>query len=210
VAVARLHVITPETVDDAVVAALDAVLAAGARWVQVRTKRGSDRARYDAVRPVVALVRRHGATCVVNDRADLALAAGAHGVHLGLDDLPVAAVRAVVPPGFVVGATVRDPAQARRAAAAGATYLGAGPVYPTATKGGLPAPIGPAGLAAVAAAVALPVVAIGGITVARVPEVLAAGAHGVAAVGAVFGAPAGPAVAARALLDALDALVGTA
>jgi thiamine-phosphate pyrophosphorylase len=210
--VARLHLITPETLDAATRAGLEAALDAGVRWVQVRTKKGTDRYRYEAARSVVAAGRRVGATCLVNDRADLALAAGAHGVHLGLDDLPVAAVRAVVPAGFVVGATVRNPDQARRAVAEGATYLGVGPVYRTATKAGLPEPIGPRGLAAVVGAAGdVPVVAISGVTVGRVPEVLAAGAHGVAVVAAVFAARipsdrtggTGPGAAARALLDAL-------
>jgi thiamine-phosphate pyrophosphorylase len=178
------------------------VLAAGAPWVQVRVKVGTDRERLAVALDVVGSCAAAGATCVVNDRTDVALAAGAAGVHLGLDDLPVAAVRALVPAGFVVGATVRNPEQARRAADEGASYLGVGPVYPTTTKTGLPEPLGLTGLAAVAGAVDLPVVAISGVTVDRVPELLGAGAHGVAVVAAVFGAP-DPAAATRAFLAAL-------
>jgi thiamine-phosphate pyrophosphorylase len=197
--IARLHLITPETVDPAAVAA---ALGAGARWVQLRVKGGNDRERFGTARSVGAQVGAAGAAWVVNDRVDLALAAGAGGVHLGLDDLPVAAVRAVVPDGFVIGATARDPEQARRAVDGGADYLGVGPVHATTTKDGLPAPIGLAGLEAVARAVSVPVVAISGITAASVPAVLDAGAHGVAVVAAVFGA-ADPASATRELLDAL-------
>jgi thiamine-phosphate pyrophosphorylase len=201
---ARLHLITPERLDRGALEGAAAALATGGRWLQVRAKEGTDRSRYLAACALVAEAHRVGATCVVNDRTDLALASGADGVHLGLDDVPVAAVRAVVPDGFVVGATARNPEQARRAVDEGASYLGVGPVYATTTKAGLPEPIGLAGLAAVAAAVSVPVIAISGITAARVPAVLDAGATGVAVVGAVF-ATADPAAATRALLDALGA-----
>src|SRR5690606_22389824 len=173
--IARLHLITPDPVDDAVRAATMAALDAGVRWVQVRLKAGTDRDRFAVAAPLVADVAGRGGTVLVNDRADVALACGAPGVHLGRHDLPVRAVRAAVPAGFVIGATARNPDQARRAVDEGADYLGVGPVYATTTKAGLPDPIGPAGLAAVAAAVDVPVVAISGVTVARVPEVLDAG-----------------------------------
>jgi thiamine-phosphate pyrophosphorylase len=200
--IARLHLITPDPLDDAAVAGTAAALAAGARWIQVRIKEGTDRRRFEAARSLAAVARRHGATCLVNDRTDLALATGADGVHLGLDDLPVGAVRSIVGDDLVIGATVRDPEQARRAVDEGASYLGAGPVYATSTKAGLPDPIGLAGLEAVVAAATVPVIAISGITAARVPEVLAAGALGIAVVGAVY-ARANPGEATRELLDAL-------
>jgi thiamine-phosphate pyrophosphorylase len=102
----------------------------------------------------------------------------------------------------VLGASARTAAGAREALAAGASYLGVGPCYPTSTKDGLPGPIGAAGLAAVAAAVALPVLAIGGVTVDRIPELLEAGAFGIAVVGAIAMAN-DPAAAARELLASL-------
>jgi thiamine-phosphate pyrophosphorylase len=202
--IARLHVVTPDQADPTILAS---VIDAGARWLQIRTKSGSDAERLARTVAVVAACRSAGATALVNDRVDLAAAAYADGVHLGLDDLPVAAARRLLDtslgPGAIVGATCRNPDQARLAAAAGASYLGVGPVYATTTKSGLPAPIGLAGLAAVVAAVDLPVIAISGIDLDRVPDVLATGAHGVAVVGAVFGA-ADPARATRHLLDAVD------
>jgi thiamine-phosphate pyrophosphorylase len=201
-----LHLVTPDPVDDRVLAAIDAALAAGARWVQVRTKAGSDRQRLEAVLAVRRRTASAGALCLVNDRVDLALVAGADGVHLGAEDLPVEVVRRLVPPGFIVGATARDPEGAQRAAAAGASYVGVGPVWATTTKDGLPAPLGPARLAEVCAAAGIPVIAIAGVTAARVPEAVAAGAAGVAVVGAVFSAP-DPAVATAELLAALGAPV---
>jgi thiamine-phosphate pyrophosphorylase len=204
--VARLHLITPDGVaplpGDRVERATVAALDAGARWVQVRAKHGTDRERWAITRELTRRCLAVGAACVVNDRADLALTAGAHGAHLGLDDVPVAALRTVVLPSFVIGATARNPDQARRAVDAGADYLGVGPVFATTTKTGLPDPIGLRGLEAVTSAVDVPVVAISGITPERVEDVLAAGAHGVAVVAAVYGA-ADPGAATRELLDAL-------
>jgi thiamine-phosphate pyrophosphorylase len=131
--------------------------------------------------------------CLVNDRVGVALAAGADGVHVGADDLPVAVARRVLGPDAVLGATCRTPASARAAVADGATYLGAGPAFPTSTKDGLPPPIGPMGVAAVAAAVpGTPVIAIGGVTPDRV-GVLAG--YGVAAVSAIAADPAGATIA---------------
>ncbi len=202
-AIPRLHVLTDErpTADD-VLAFTDAVLAAGAPGLQLRTKRRSDRDWLQLAAAVAARCHAAGATCIINDRADVAVAAGADGVHLGAEDLPVAAARAVVGPDLLVGATARDPAQAAAAVADGADYLGVGPVFRTTTKTGLPDPIGPAGLAAVADAVDVPVIGIAGVTAERVAEVLGAGAHGVAVTGAVTRA-ADPGDAVRGLLAAI-------
>lgn len=200
--VPRLHVITPPAVDVGVVDQAAQVLAAGAPLLQVRTKGPHDRARHEHTCALARLCRDAGAHVLVNDRVDLALAAGADGVHLGADDLPATVARRLLGPGAIVGATARDPDGARRAVDSGATYLGVGPVYATTTKDGLPDPMGPAGVEAVAMAVDVPVIAIAGVTAARVPELLDAGAWGVAVVGAVFGAPE-PAAATTELLELL-------
>jgi thiamine-phosphate pyrophosphorylase len=180
--IGRLHVL----VDSLLLA--EAALEGGAPTLQVRVKEGPDRHRFEIVAAVAERCRDAGATCLVNDRADFAVAAGADGVHVGSEDLPVAAVRRVMGPDALVGATARDPASGQRLVAAGASYLGVGPTYATASKLGLPEPLGTAGVAAVAEMVAVPVVAIAGITPARVAEVLAAGAWGVAVIGAVAAA----------------------
>jgi thiamine-phosphate pyrophosphorylase len=175
----RLHVLVDP------VALAEAALEGGARTLQVRIKAGTDRHRFETVLAIAERCRDAGAVCLVNDRVDLALAVGADGVHVGADDLPVAAVRRVAGTGALVGATARDPLTAVRLVEAGADYLGVGPVYATGTKDGLPQPLGPDGVAVVARSVSVPVIAIAGITAARVPEVLAAGAWGVAVIGAV-------------------------
>lgn len=195
----RLHFISPP-VDP--LGALDAVLGAGLPAFQLRVKDAPDRALERLARDAVARCRAAGAQCVVDDRVDVALAAGADGVHVGDHDLSVPAVRAVAGPDFVVGATARDAESARARVREGATYLGVGPVFPTSSKGGLPDCLGLDGLAAVCAAVDVPVLAIAGITAERVPAVLEAGAHGVAVMGAIAGAP-DPAVAVKELLEVL-------
>jgi thiamine-phosphate pyrophosphorylase len=197
-----LHVLTDARGGPQALAAVAAAVAAGAPVVQVRAKHCTDRVLYEFAGQVVDICRPAGATCLVNDRVDVALAVGAAGTHLGADDLPVAAARRVAGPGHLIGGTARDPELARRLVAEGADYLGVGPAYPTTTKTGLPDALGPARIGAVAAAVAVPVIAIGGITAERVPELLAAGAAGVAVVGPVSGA-ADPAAATRQLLRAL-------
>jgi thiamine-phosphate pyrophosphorylase len=178
---------------------LEELACAGVRGFQVRAKGVTDADLLALTRAVLGVVRPHGATVVVNDRVDVALAAGADGVHLGRDDLPVAAVRRLAP-GLLVGATCRDRAQAEAAARDGADYAGFGPVFASSSKAGLPAPLG---LAAVTAAAGLlPLVAIGGIEPATARAAREAGAHGVAVIGAIWRQP-DPVVAARELLEAV-------
>lgn len=200
----RLHIITDARPGRDAVAVVRAALGAGAPVVQVRVEDGaSDRDAYEFASRIRELCDRHGATCLVNDRLHVALAVGAAGGHVGAEDLPVAAAREVLGPAAVLGGTCRDPAAAREAVAAGASYLGVGPAFESSTKDGLPAALGPAGVRAVAAAVPhTPVIAIGGVTAARVGELLTAGAYGVAVIGAVSGA-ADPAAATRELLASL-------
>lgn len=200
--IGRLHVVTDARAGRDPLTVVRGALSAGAPVVQVRAKDGTDRELYDLAGRVAALCVAAGASCVVDDRPDVALAVGAAGTHLGATDLPLDAARRVVGPGHLLGGTAREPLAAGALVAAGADYLGVGPAYATRTKDGLPEAIGPAGVAAVAAAVRVPVLAIGGITADRVPALLAAGAHGVAVVGAIADA-ADPAAATRALLAAL-------
>ncbi len=200
--IGRLHVLTDARDGRDALAVVAAAVGAGADVVQVRRKGCSDRELYAFAARVVELCGSAGVQCIVNDRVDVALAAGAAGTHLGADDLPLAAARRVAGPGHLLGGTARDPSTAAELVAAGSDYLGVGPAYGTTTKQGLPAPLGPAGVAAVTQAVAVPVIAISGVSAERVPELVAAGAHGVAVVTAVSDA-ADPAAATRALVAAL-------
>ena len=189
----------PRRVTEVVRAALEA----GARSVQMRNKGEEPRALVELGRELRTLTREHGALLLVNDRVDVALAVQADGVHVGPHDLPVAAVRSITPPGFLVGRSADDPDVALRAVAEGADYIGCGTVYATTTKADAGEVIGLEGLAAVARAVPVPVVAIGGITVERAGEIVPTGAAGVAVVGAVMSA-ADPAEAVRRLLRSLN------
>jgi thiamine-phosphate pyrophosphorylase len=201
----RLHVL----VDSLIVA--EAALEAGAPTLQIRLKAGTDGDRYRLAHAIAERCQAAGATCLVNDRADLAVAVGADGVHVGADDLPVPAVRMVVGPGKLVGGTAREPVTAERLVAEGADYLGVGPTFATTSKTGLPDPIGVDGVRAVVKAVDVPVIAIAGITVAAVEEVMATGAFGVAVIGAVVDSP-DPHTATHDLMlavtKAVDALGG--
>jgi len=177
-------------------------LGAGLRAVQLREKDL-------AVRELLALAdelrestRRHGARLIVNDRADVALAAGADGVQRTHASLPVPALRAISPRGFLVGASTHSLAEARQADADGADFIVFGPVYDTPSKRGFGPPQGVSALESVADAVARPVIAVGGITPARVPEVLGAGAAGVAVIRGIYAASR-PAEATKAYLDVL-------
>ena len=162
-----------------------ALLAGGARLLQLRLKTAGSGELLAAARVLRALTARAGALLLINDRPDVARAAGADGVHLGQDDLPVGAARAILRPGALVGVSTHDVEQARAAAGAGADYLGVGPVFTTTTKvGALPAR-GLELVRAVRAAVGIPLVGIGGITPDTAVAVRAAGADAVAMIGAL-------------------------
>ncbi|HUM09931.1 MAG TPA: thiamine phosphate synthase [Myxococcaceae bacterium] len=153
---------------------------AAVRVVQVRCKRSAGRAGWEAVREAVGVLRAAGVLALVNDRVDWALLSGADGVHVGDEDLPPAEARRLLGPGRLVGVTVRDAWGARQAAAAGASYVGLGPVFATRTKE-VPAPV--LGLERLRREVAespLPVIAIGGISLDTVTSVARTGVHGVA------------------------------
>jgi thiamine-phosphate diphosphorylase len=168
------------------VAICDAALEGGVSAVQLRAKGWSDRALYEAGNALRPRCRDAGALLIVNDRVDIALAVGADGVHLGVDDLPVAVARALLGPDAIIGYSPETDADRRAAEDAGIDYLGVGPVYGTATKSDAGAAIGLDGLQRVVAATTLPVVGIGGIDLARAADVVATGAAGVAVVGAIF------------------------
>ncbi|HWE27328.1 MAG TPA: thiamine phosphate synthase [Polyangia bacterium] len=194
----------PATADAATGTALaGALVDGGACIVQLRMK-GADAADLVAIaRALSPWCRARGVAFVVNDRLDVALAAGADGVHLGQDDLPLAAARSVAPAGFVVGVSTHDEAQARAAVAGAASYIGFGPCFTTSTKRNPDPVVGLARLARVCGASSIPVVAIGGITLDTVADVARAGAAAAAVIRAVNSAP-DVAAAARAVTAAFD------
>lgn len=178
-------------------------VAGGATMIQVRLKGATPR---ELVELAGALVGALAVPVIVNDRVDVALAAGAAGAHLGQEDAPLEALRPLVPPGFLLGISVGSPAEAERARATSADYWSIGPCYASATKPDAGATLGPEGFAALArlapAGGGVAVIGIGGITAANAGAIVQAGAVGVAVIGAVVGAT-DPEAAARALRAAL-------
>lgn len=172
---------------------------AGAPAIQLRDKSADSRALSATAARLLAITEPAGASLIVNDRLDIALAAGADGIHLGPDDLPVSAARAIAPRDFIIGYSTDDPEEARRAAAAGADYLGVGAVFGTRSKPGLAEEaIGPERVRLVREASRLPCLGIGGITVANAGDVFATGA-GIAVLSAVMSSK-DPASVVRELL----------
>jgi thiamine-phosphate pyrophosphorylase len=195
---ARLYLVCDARSDEF----LEAALRGGVDVVQLRMKD----ARAEEILAVAARYKpacaAHGALFIVNDRPELAVAAGADGVHLGQDDMPVEAARQILGDARLIGLSTHSPAQVDAAAAARCDYIGVGPVNETPTKPGRPA-VGLALVEYAAAQAAVPFFAIGGISSANVEEVLAAGATRVAVVRALTeaGDPEAVAGALRASLS---------
>ena len=165
--------------------------AGGAGLVQLREKHAAPREFYREAAEAAAVARALGILLIVNDRADIALACGAHGLHLGQDDLDPAAARRLVGDALLVGYSTHNVEQAIEAARLPVDYVAIGPVFGTRTKANPDPAVGLAGVARVRAALParLPLVAIGGITRESAPSVLAAGADSVAVVSALLAAP---------------------
>lgn len=165
-----------------VVALAKALLAGGARLLQLRAGAAGSGQLLAWCDEVVAAAQSCGATVIVNDRADIALLSRAGGVHVGQTDLSVAGVRRLLPAGAVVGVSTHSRAEVDGTAREAASYVAVGPVYRTATKEAGREPVGLELVRYAARSQRRPVVAIGGITLERAPEVLAAGAAAVAVV----------------------------
>jgi thiamine-phosphate pyrophosphorylase len=183
--IARLRGLYAIVGDDDPVGKARLAIEGGAGVVQIRMKSSPAGAILEAARQIVALSRGR-ALVVVNDRADLAVLAGADGVHVGDDDLPAAEARRIVGPGMLVGRSTRTLAEARAAIADGADHVGFGPLFGTRTKEIAAAPRGLPALQELATALHAPVVAIGGITLATIADVARAGAAAAAVIEDLF------------------------
>jgi len=165
------------------------LLDGGASLIQLRDKEASGRELLDQAIACLKLTREAGATLIINDRVDVALTAGADGVHLGQDDLSVEEAREILGEDKIIGVSTHSIDQFRAALETSANYIAVGPVYPTMTKEN-PAPV--VGLELVREARKLtdrPLVAIGGINLGRAPEVIASGADCVAVISALYPLP---------------------
>lgn len=171
-------------------------VAGGVTMVQLREKSATTRAFLDEARALKAVLAGRDVPLIVNDRADIALAVGADGVHLGQTDMPVEAVRALVGPDMLIGLSITDAEQIGRPDASAADYLGLGPVHPQSTKSDAATPLGLGGFARLRRLSPKPVLAIGGVKATDVPMLAEEGATGVAVVSAIMAAE-DPEAAAR-------------
>lgn len=195
----RLVAITDDAEDQrsTLVDRVAAAVRGGATSVQVRLKGATPREVVEITKTIIARVP---VPVIVNDRADIALAAGAAGVHVGEADLPVTAIRRFAPATFIIGASLGG--EAELANAKGADYVGIGPLFATETKGDAGKAIGIEGFRKLAALAGLPAVAVGGLSADRVAQVIAAGGAGVAVVTAIFRGD-DPESAARSIASAI-------
>jgi thiamine-phosphate pyrophosphorylase len=178
---------------------LQAVLAAGVTLVQCREKRLDDGQYFELARAFRSRTAAAGALLILDDRLDIAMAAGADGVHLGQLDLPVAAARALTAD-LIIGASTHTLDQALAAERAGVSYVNIGPIFGTKTKARTAAPLGPEAIAEIAPKLRVPFTCMGGIKPDNVAEVLKYGARHPAVVTAVTDA-ADPQAAARSLRE---------
>lgn len=192
---------------DAELAATQA-LAGGVRLFQYRNKRGPRKEIYETSLRLARLIRSAGAVFIVNDHADIAAAAGADGVHLGQDDLPLEFARTLLGPDKLIGISTHSLEQAEAAQAGGADYIGFGPVFPTATKDAGPVQ-GIDKIRHIRGRIKVPILAIGGITRRNIGDVIRAGADGVAVITGVLSAPDITAASADMIAEMLKAEDGS-
>jgi thiamine-phosphate pyrophosphorylase len=203
-------IVDPERAGGRDLAALARLCAeGGATLIQLRDKHSETRAMVATARAIKAALAPFGVPLVINDRIDVALAAAADGVHLGQDDMAIGDARRLLPPGAIVGLSIKSLAEAEAAPIDLIDYVGSGGVYVTLSKQQKNPPIGPEGLARIIAALhrrapELPVCGIAGIDAGNAAAVIGAGADGVAVISALSLAP-DPAAAARALRAVVDA-----
>ena len=166
---------------------VEEALQGGVTLVQLREKHLSKEQLIEEARRITELCHRYGVPLIVNDDYEAALAAGADGVHVGIEDTPVAAIRARAGKDFIIGATAKTVEQAQRAEREGADYLGVGAVFPSPTKRNA-IRITNKQLRTICASVTIPAVAIGGITQKNVASLKGSDMAGIAVVSAIFGA----------------------
>ena len=178
------------------------LIAGGATLIQLREKHLSPREFFPQAQAAIEVARRHRVKIIINDRVDIALALKADGVHLGQEDMPPQAARAILGAEALIGFSTHNPAQANSARTLPIDYLAIGPIFATSSKSNRDPVVGLAGLEQVRNAVGnLPVVAIGGITVENLPTVLEAGATCAAVISAVLADPLKIATSTKQLIS---------
>lgn len=160
-------------------------IAGGADTIQFRQKTGATREMIEIARHLKQICTDAGAAFIVNDRVDVAIAAGADGVHLGQDDFPIPLARKLLGRSRIIGGSAATLEEAQKCLSEEVDYIGFGPVYPTASKEDAGPVSGISLLKQVIETIPLPIIAIGGVTAENTPEVMRTGAHGIAVISAV-------------------------
>jgi thiamine-phosphate pyrophosphorylase len=163
---------------------LEAIIRGGARIIQLREKEYSRRALFHLALTFREVTAGAGLLLIINDYLDIAQAVGADGVHLGQDDLPLAAARRLVPD-LLIGISTHSLEEALEAEREGADYVNIGPIFPTSTKAGVERGLGPEAIASIGSRLSVPFTVMGGITAANLDEVLAGGARRIAMITAI-------------------------
>lgn len=201
----RLYLITDshQTSDRPLTEVVRLALLGGVRSVQMREKGLSGADQYRLALELRGITREFGARLIINDRPDIALAVAADGVHLGINSLPVAAVRRMAGADMLIGYSAHESSEARLAESAGADFITFGPVYSTPSKAACGEPCGAGKMAEISADLNIPVFALGGIRQEHVPELLHAGVAGIAVISAIIAAD-DPRGAAASMLKKIE------
>jgi thiamine-phosphate pyrophosphorylase len=189
--------ITIESADRTHLDVAEAALKGGATVIQYRDKTASSRTMLTHAIALRELTKKYDALFIVNDRIDVAMAAGADGVHLGQDDIDFASAKQILGNNYIIGISATNFDEAIVAAKSGADYVGAGPIFPTSSKDDAAKPIGIEGLRKIRESLSIPIVAIGGITIDNSGDVVRAGADALAVISAVASADNMTAAAAQ-------------
>jgi thiamine-phosphate pyrophosphorylase len=201
----RLHYISQEPETGSHLSAISQALNAGCKWVQLRVKDQPAELILEYAIEANRLCKEHGAKLIVNDHPDIALKAGAYGVHLGLQDLSISRAREIVGDKMIIGGTANTIQHVEQRISEGADYIGLGPYRFTSTKKNLSPILGWAGINAIMQrlSVRIPIIAIGGILPADITDIMQTGVHGVAVSGAITYS-ADPSDIVRQMYDCLN------
>lgn len=178
------EIMSCDTVEKSVLLAIDG----GASVIQLREKNLSSRDFYDTARRVLDITKPRGIPLIINDRLDICLAASADGVHLGQSDIPCAVARKILGNDKIIGVSAHNPAEALKAQADGADYLGVGAAFATSTKSDV-TPVTPDTIRQIRAAVSIPFVVIGGVNEKNISQLYGLGINGAAVVSAICAKP---------------------